>query len=65
MNIVPYEASPCRECDGHTEDCHGKCKAYKAWCKGYEEQKKKVYDKRNKAVTLDMVRLDSIRRHKR
>ena len=35
-------SAPCKDCDNHTEDCHGKCQAYKDFVRENEEQKEKI-----------------------
>lgn len=63
--MIRFDETPCRRCDKHDEDCHSICQTYKTWRKGYDEEKSKVNEKRNKRIELEMVRRDSISRNRR
>ena len=63
--MIPFRVAPCKECDKHTDDCHGKCEAYKTWYTEYGELKNKIHANKNKDVALEIIRVDSITRKKR
>lgn len=49
------QKAPCKNCTDRFENCHSSCMRYKEWLNDFRNEKKKIMEKREIEVQLDML----------